>query len=73
VREETEALGAMQMESIRRAVAQAKDEGFPTDLEEKEAFFMGQVAKGEALCADSTLQVELERAFANFKTLIRCL
>ena len=70
VREETEAQGAMQMESIKRAVAQAKEEGFPTDLEEKEAFFMGQVAKGEALCADSMLQAELECAIAGLAALI---
>lgn len=69
VREETEAQGAMQMESIRRAVAQAKEEGFPTDLEEKEAFFMGQVAKGEALCADSMFQVDLEHDVAGPSTL----
>ena len=62
VREETEAQGAMQMESIKRVVAQAKEEGFPTDLEEKEAFFMGQVAKGEALCADGTFKPNLHAA-----------
>lgn len=55
VRQESEAHGAQQMESIRQAVADAKDEGFPADLEEREGFFMSQVAKGEALCADSTL------------------
>jgi len=63
VREETEAQGAMQIESIKRAVAQAKEEGFPTDLEEKEAFFMGQVAKGEALCADSSDPINAALAF----------
>lgn len=43
------------MAKIRQAVADAKDEGFPADLEEREGFFMSQVAKGEGLCADSTL------------------
>lgn len=52
VKEEVEAQGAKQREAIKKAVAQAKDEGFPTDLEEKEAYFMGQVAKGESLCAE---------------------
>lgn len=42
----------MQRESIKKAVDQAKEEGFPSDLEEKEAFFMGQVAKGEGMCSD---------------------
>ncbi|RAH44836.1 TOM complex receptor protein TOM20 [Aspergillus brunneoviolaceus CBS 621.78] len=53
-KEEAEAQGAMQRESIKAAVQQAKDEGFPTDLEEKEAYFMGQVARGESLCAEDT-------------------
>jgi import receptor subunit TOM20 len=52
VKEEAEALGAQERESIKKAVQQAKDEGFPTDLEEKEAYFMGQVARGESLCAE---------------------
>ncbi|KKK20574.1 hypothetical protein P175DRAFT_0530327 [Aspergillus ochraceoroseus IBT 24754] len=52
VQEEAEAQGAMEREIIKKVVQQAKDEGFPTDLEEKEAYFMGQVAKGEGLCAE---------------------
>lgn len=52
VKEEAEAQGAKQREEIKKAVQQAKDEGFPADLEEKEAYFMSQVAKGEALCAE---------------------
>lgn len=55
VKEEAEAQGAQQRESIKIAVQQAKDEGFPTDLEEKEAYFMGQVARGESLCAEGML------------------
>lgn len=51
VKEEAEAQGAMQREVIKKAVERAKDEGFPTDLEEKEAYFMGQVSTGEHLCA----------------------
>lgn len=52
VKEEVEAQGAQQRESIKKALQQAKEEGFPTDLEEKEAYFMGQVAKGEGLCSE---------------------
>lgn len=52
VREEAEAQGAARREAIKRAVAEAKAEGFPTVLEEKEAYFMGQVSKGESLAAD---------------------
>lgn len=52
VKEEVEAQGAAQREAITKAVQQAKDEGFPSDLEEKEAYFMGQVARGESLCSE---------------------
>jgi import receptor subunit TOM20 len=57
VKEEAEAQGAMQRESIKKVVQQAKDEGFPTDLEEKEAYFMGQVARGESLCAEGMINI----------------
>jgi mitochondrial import receptor subunit TOM20 len=53
-KEEAEAEGAAQREEIKKAVNAAKDEGFPTDLEEKEAYFMSQVAKGESLCAEGS-------------------
>ena len=54
VKEEVEARGMIMRENIKKAVQSAKDEGFPADLEEKEAYFMGEVAKGEGLCADGT-------------------
>lgn len=53
-KEEAEAQGAEHREAIKQAVAQAKDDGFPADLEEREGFFMSEVAKGETLCADGT-------------------
>lgn len=37
-----------------------KAEGFPTDLEEKESYFMNQVAKGEGLCSEGTSFVCLD-------------
>ena len=52
VKEEAEAHGAMQREVIKKVVQQAKDEGFPTDLEDKESYFMSQVAQGEALTGE---------------------
>lgn len=52
VKEEQEAHGAAQRDAIKQAVQRAKEEGFPTDLEEKETYFMNQVAKGEGLCAE---------------------
>lgn len=32
---------------------EAKEEGFPTDVEEREAYFMNEVGQGEKLCQDS--------------------
>lgn len=51
-KEEAEAHGARQREAIKKAVSGAKDQGFPTDVEEKEAFFMGELARGEQLCSE---------------------
>ncbi|RAH61397.1 mitochondrial import receptor subunit [Aspergillus piperis CBS 112811] len=59
VKEEAEAQGAMQREVIKKVVQQAKDEGFPTDLEEKEAYFMSQVAQGESLVAEEPIEAAL--------------
>lgn len=54
-REEADAQGAQQKEAIKRAVTDAMEEGFPTDVEEKEEFFMNEVARGERLCQGSKL------------------
>ncbi|RAL17058.1 TOM complex receptor protein TOM20 [Aspergillus homomorphus CBS 101889] len=62
-KEEAEAQGAMQRETIKAVVQQAKEEGFPTDLEEKEAYFMGQVARGESLCAEETDPIDAALSF----------
>jgi import receptor subunit TOM20 len=51
-KEEAEAQTVQQRQSIRRAVEEAKEEGFPTDVEEKEAYFMSEVARGEGLSGD---------------------
>ncbi|PYH89114.1 putative mitochondrial import receptor subunit [Aspergillus ellipticus CBS 707.79] len=59
VKEEVEAQGAMQREVIKAAMQQAREEGFPTDLEEKEAYFMGQVARGESLCGEDQIEAAL--------------
>lgn len=32
---------------------EATEEEFPTDVEEREAYFMNEVGQGEALCQDS--------------------
>lgn len=48
-KEAKEVEGKQQQESINQAVQEAKAEGFPTDIEEREAFFMSEVARGEQL------------------------
>ncbi|KAJ5712445.1 hypothetical protein N7493_008913 [Penicillium malachiteum] len=63
VKEEAEAHGAAQREVIKQAVQNAKEEGFPTDLEEKESYFMTQVAQGEGLCQDGANQIEAALSF----------
>ncbi|KAI9821905.1 MAG: hypothetical protein M1827_002487 [Pycnora praestabilis] len=62
-KEEAEAHGAKQKEAIKAAVDGAKEEGFPTDVEEKEAYFMNEVAQGETLCQDGSDQVEAALCF----------
>lgn len=51
-KEEAEIQGKKQREEVKRVVQEAIEEGFPTDIEEKEAFFMQQIAQGEALAGD---------------------
>jgi mitochondrial import receptor subunit TOM20 len=48
-KEAKEVEGKQQQESIKQAVEEAQEEGFPTDIEEREAFFMSEVARGEQL------------------------
>ncbi|MCJ1339459.1 hypothetical protein MMC09_004749 [Bachmanniomyces sp. S44760] len=62
-KEQAEAQGAQQKEAITKAVSSAKDEGFPTEVEEKEAFFMTEVAHGEALCQDGSDPVDAALCF----------
>lgn len=51
-KEEAEAQTSRQRDQLRAAVEAAKEEGFPTDVEEKEAYFMNEVARGEQLSGD---------------------
>ena len=51
-KEEAETQGKQQKEEIKAAVQEALEEGFPTDIEEKEGYFMQQIAQGEALAGD---------------------
>ncbi|KAG0652761.1 Translocase of outer membrane 20 kDa subunit [Hyphodiscus hymeniophilus] len=51
-KEEAEAHTIRQRQAISAAVEEAKEEGFPTDVEEKEAYFMQEVARGESLSGE---------------------
>jgi import receptor subunit TOM20 len=51
-KEEAEAHNTRQRQAIREAVQEAKEEGFPVDVEEKEAYFMQEVARGESLSGE---------------------
>ena len=51
-KEEAEAHTIRQRQAIRTAVEEAKEEGFPVDVEEKEAYFMQEVARGEGLSGE---------------------
>jgi len=60
---QAEAAGAAQREAIKAAIAEAKEEGFPSSVEEKEAYFMTQVAEGEHLSTDSSSALEAALCF----------
>lgn len=53
-KEEAEASTQQQRQSIRSKVEEAKEEGFPAGVEEREAFFNEQVMAGEMLSQDRT-------------------
>jgi mitochondrial import receptor subunit TOM20 len=53
-KQQAEAAGAQQKKSIREAVDKVNEEGFPTEAEEVEKYFMDEVAEGELLCQSRT-------------------
>ncbi|KAL8841422.1 MAG: hypothetical protein Q9205_000710 [Flavoplaca limonia] len=62
-KEEAEAQGANQKRRIRQTVTEAQEEGFPTNVEEKEAYFMNEVGRGEVLCQNEKTHVEAALCF----------
>lgn len=56
-KEAAEAHTVRQRQAIAQAVEEAKDEGFPTDVEEREAYFMQEVARGESLSGEGMLNL----------------
>lgn len=52
VKQQQEAEGQARVADLKNALESVKKNGeLPTDIEEKESYFMEQVAKGETLCA----------------------
>ncbi|KAJ2905425.1 MAS20 protein import receptor [Zalerion maritima] len=62
-KETAEAAKDEQRKAIRQAVDEAKAAGFPTDVEEKESFFLSQVQEGEVLAADPANDLDAALAF----------
>ncbi|KAL2066372.1 hypothetical protein VTL71DRAFT_2443 [Oculimacula yallundae] len=62
-KEEAEAHTVRQRQAIRAAVEEAKEDGFPSDVEEREAYFMQEVARGEVLAGEGTDNVEAALCF----------
>ncbi|KAL8755987.1 MAG: hypothetical protein Q9184_004650 [Pyrenodesmia sp. 2 TL-2023] len=62
-KEEAEAQGQQQRREIRQAVDDRQEEGFPTSVEEKEAFFMNMVGQGENLQSNEATHIEAALCF----------
>lgn len=57
-KQQADAASAQQRDQIAAALRQVAMEGFPEDVEEKEHFFMNEVAQGEGLCQEGTFTLE---------------
>ncbi|KAL0632274.1 mitochondrial import receptor subunit tom20 [Maublancomyces gigas] len=65
---QAEAAHAEQRRLLVAAVRDAQMEGFPSDVEEKEAYFMNEVAQGEGLCQEGP-EKSLDAALCFYKAL----
>ncbi|KAI5806759.1 putative mitochondrial import receptor subunit [Peziza echinospora] len=62
------AASAQQRDAIAHALLQVEIEGFPEDVDQKEAFFMNEVAQGEGLCQEGPERA-LDAALCFYKAL----
>lgn len=62
-KEEAEAHSSRQRQALKSIVEEAKEDGFPVDVEEKEAYFMNEVARGEQLAQDGSDNMEAALCF----------
>jgi hypothetical protein len=64
VKQQQQAEGEARVAELKNALESVKKNGeLPTGLEEKEAYFMEQVAKGESLCASEGAENEAAISF----------
>lgn len=54
------AANAAQRQQVAGALKQVAEEGFPTDAEEREGYFMNELAQGELLCQEGMCSIEFE-------------
>jgi len=66
-RSEAETSKKQERQEIRSMVDEANEEGFPTDADEKEGYFMQEVGQGEVLCQQAGMAKEAALCF--FKAL----
>ncbi|KAL1304250.1 hypothetical protein AAFC00_000666 [Neodothiora populina] len=62
-KEEAVAAEKGQKERIRAAIDEANEDGFPTDPEKTEEYFMTEVARGEQMCQDGSDPVDAALCF----------
>lgn len=62
-KEEALAQSSQQKKLVRQAVDAANEEGFPSDPEEVEAYFMQEVARGEQLCQEGAEAMDAALCF----------
>ena len=60
-KEEAEAHKDRQRDALKAAVMEAQEDGFPVDVEEKEAYFMSEVARGEQLAQEGMFGTSIVR------------
>lgn len=63
-KEEAEAHKDRQRDALKAAVMEAQEDGFPVDVEEKEAYFMSEVARGEQLAQEGMSEKYVPRHMA---------
>jgi len=64
-KEEAEAQSIRARGAARQRVEEAKEEGFPDDSDEKEAYFMQEVQNGEVLSQDGMMIYKLKWTVSN--------